>query len=297
MSTSENYNINPASAVVIGKFDGVHKGHQQLLSIAKDICKKENLTPLAYTFPSFGECITDDTQKAHLFKNYGIDNIYVQQLNDEFKNTSPKDFVRILTEDLNAKHVIVGFNFRFGKDRCADAYLMEKLCAETGIKCTIAQPVIFENEPISSTRIREEIKKGNITDANVMLGRNFEIYGKVIHGKKLGRTIDFPTANIDAKYIPLLPDAGVYATTVKQNGNIYPAITNIGSNPTVDHDDKIKVETNIIGFDGNLYDTEIYISFSEKLRNECTFNNIDELKKQLSQDKENSIEIFKRATL
>ena len=216
----------------------------------------------------------------------------MQQLNDEFKNTSPQEFVRILTEDLNAKHVIVGFNFRFGKDRCGDASLMEKLCVESGIRCTVAEPVIFENEPISSTRIRKKIKNGNITDANIMLGRSFEIYGKVIHGKQLGRTIDFPTANINAKHIPLLPDAGVYATMVRQNNMVYPAITNIGINPTVDHDDKMKIETNIIGFDGDLYNEEITVAFLKKLRNERIFNNIDELKKQLSQDKEKSIGIF-----
>lgn len=296
MNILSNRKFNNKSAVVIGKFDGVHKGHQHLLSLAEGICEKENLTPLAYTFSSYGECITDDTQKSQLLALYGMEHIYIQQFNEDFKSTSPEDFFRILKEDLNAEHVIIGFNFRFGKNRCGDAHIMEKLCAESGIKSTVAQPVLFDNDPISSTRIRECIKGGNITAANSMLGRIFEICGRVIHGKQLGRTLDFPTANMASKYIPLLPEVGVYATSVTLDGTTYPAITNIGDNPTVDHDNKIKIETNIIGFDGDLYSKEISVAFMDKLRDECTFENIDELKNQLAKDREKAIEIFNEKT-
>lgn len=294
MNILTNRKFNTKSAVVIGKFDGVHKGHQQLLRIAADICKKENLVSIAYTFSSYGECITNDVQKSRLLAEYGMDNIYIQPFDQDFKNTSPKEFVRILKDDLCAEHVIIGFNFRFGKNRCGDASIMEKLCAESHIRCTVAHPVLFDGEPISSTRIRECIKSGDISSANAMLGRNFDIRGKIIHGKQLGRTIDFPTANMDAENIPLIPDVGVYAAFCNINGKTYPAITNIGLNPTVDHDSKIKAETNIIGFDGDLYGKELTVSFMEKLRNERTFENIDELKNQLTIDKEKAIAIFEK---
>ncbi len=288
----ENRKFSMPSAVVIGKFDGVHKGHQHLLSLALDICKSKNLAPLAYTFPSGEYAITDDDEKNNLLYQNGIENIYCQPFTDEFKATRPEEFVRILKTELSAKHVIVGFNFRFGKDRSGDASQMEQLCKKFGLGITVAKPVLFENEPISSTRIREQIKKGDVKSAYLMTGKFFEITSKVLQGKKLGREIGFPTINMSTENISLLPAVGVYATKVDLDGKTYPAITNIGANPTVDSDNKIKAETHIIGFGGDLYGKQITVKFIEKLRGEIAFKNIDELKKQISADKEETVRVI-----
>lgn len=285
----ENRKFSMPSAVVIGKFDGVHKGHQHLLELALDICKEKNLKSLAYTFPSGRYAITDDNEKNNLLYKCGIENIYCQPFTDEFKATMPEEFVRILKNDLSAKHVIVGFNFRFGKDRAGDASQMERLCKKEGIGITIASPVLFENEPISSTRIREQIKNGDVKSAHLMTGRLFEITSEVMHGKQLGREMGFPTINMSTQNISLLPQVGVYATKVEIDGKAYAAITNIGENPTVDNDSKIKAETHIIGFGGDLYGKTVTVKFIEKLRGERTFDNINELKNQLCADKEKSV--------
>lgn len=281
------------SSVVIGKFDGVHKGHQKLISIAKEISKKENLTLLAFTFDSSGECITDSDEKAHLLKALGVDLFYSQNFSEDFKNTSPEDFIDLLKTKLNAKHIVVGFNFKFGRKRCGDTALMEKLCLEKGIKITVCKPVMFNGEPISSTRIRASLKDGDMESAKNMLGRNFSVRSKVISGKMLGRQMGFPTANMEISHFSLIPKHGVYASFVKLADTTYPAITNIGKNPTVDSDGAIKAETHIIGFNGDLYGKELSIGFLKRLRDEADFENIENLKSQLLSDKKCATEIFK----
>ncbi len=280
------------SAVVIGKFDGVHKGHQRLLNLALDVCKNNGLSPLAYTFSSGKNAITDDSEKHTILYDNGIENIYCQVFTDDFKSTTPEEFVRILKNDLSAKHVIVGFNFRFGKDRAGDAQTMLELCKKEGIGITVAEPVIFEDEPISSTRIREKIKNGDVKSAYLMTGRFFSVTSTVERGKKLGREMGFPTINMNTEKFTLLPENGVYATKVELDGKTYPSVTNIGANPTVDSDSKIKAETHIIGFSGDLYGKTVTVSFIEKLRGERTFESIEELKNQISADKDKTVDIF-----
>lgn len=280
-----------ACAVVIGKFDGVHTGHKRLLDIATSVCERENLIPVAYTFESRGDCIVTEEEKIGILSENGINAVFVQPFTDEFKNTTPEEFVNILINDFNAKHIIIGFNFRFGKGRCGSAEDMVSLCESAGIGVTVAEPVIFDGEPVSSTRIRDSIRKGDIASANTMLGRQFSISGVIVRGKQLGRKMGFPTANIDTAGIAVLPEKGVYATVV----NSSPAITNIGFNPTVDTDEKIKAETYIMGDNIPDYGDIITVNFLEKIRDERTFANIEELKNQLEKDKQKSIEIYEKS--
>lgn len=282
------------SVVVIGKFDGVHKGHQSLMEIAEKIKVEQKLTVVAYTFENSGEYITDDKSKTNLLGKYGADKIYIQPFTDEFKSMSPEAFVKLLKDDFNAKHIVVGFNFRFGKDRSGDACLMEKLCNEMGMGITVAEPVMFESEPVSSTRIRTLIKDGYMDSVNIMMGRPFSVTAKILHGKMLGREMGFPTANMDMGDFSIVPKNAVYATSVEIDGKTYPAITNIGSNPTVDIDNRIKAETHIIGFNGNLYGKSITVEFLKILRGETKFESTEELKKQLSSDKEEAVRIYKK---
>lgn len=280
-----------ACAVVIGKFDGVHTGHKRLLNLTADICKRENLIPVAYTFESRGDCIISESKKIRILSENGIDAVFVQPFTEKFKNTAPEEFVNMLKNDFNARHIIIGFNFRFGKGRCGSAEDMVRLCESAGIGVTVAEPVIYENEPVSSTRIRDAIRNGDIPSANEMLGRMFSISGIVVHGKQLGRKMGFPTANIDTADISVLPENGVYATVV----NSSPAITNIGMNPTVDTDGKVKAETHIMSDTAPDYGEEITVHFLKKIRDEKTFSDIEELKSQLDKDKQTAIEIYEKS--
>lgn len=284
------------TAVVIGKFDGVHKGHQALLDIARRSCAKDSLVPIAFTFSSAGDTsrILADTDKAQILEDNGMSAVYIQPLSEEFKNTSPEEFISFLKSNFSAAHVIVGFNFRFGKNRSGDAQTMVEICKSCGINVTVAEPVMYEGSPISSTRVRSEIIDGNVDKAYEMMGRPFCVTASVIGGKQLGRTIGFPTANLDTDDFSITPANGVYATAVKVQSETYPAITNIGVNPTVDSDGKIKAETYIIDFDGDLYGKEITVEFLERIRREKTFLNIQSLAEQLNADCEKALQIFKK---
>lgn len=295
MTVLENAKFNKKSAVIIGKFDGVHKGHLKLLSIAADICKKDGLTPVVYTFSfeNHQERILSDAQKLQIFENQGIDAVYTQKFTEEFKNTSPEEFVDILKNRFCAEHIIIGFNFRFGKDRGGDPSTMSELCKDANIKLTVAEPVLFDGKPISSTRIKSEIKSGNMANVYAMTGRYFSLTAPVEEGKQLGRKIGFPTANMKVSDLSLLPKHGVYATKVHTQHGTFPGITNIGSNPTVDCDGATKAETHIIGFSDNLYGSKLTIEFLQYLRDEERFANIKHLAAQLEYDTENAVKIFK----
>lgn len=283
-----------STAVVIGKFDGVHKGHQALLDIARESSLRDGLVPIAFAFTSRceQESITKESLKAQLLEDGGMCGVYSQPLSESFKSTTPEEFVDILIRDFNARHIIIGFNFRFGKDRCGNVDTMADICGKAGIKLSVADPVMYEGESISSTRIKSALASGEVTKAADMLGRPYSMTAKVIEGKKLGRTIGFPTANIDTTECSMLPASGVYATAVTAEGTRYPAITNIGVNPTVDDDGDTKAETYILGFEGDLYGRDITIEFLARIRDEKTFEDIEALKKQLALDKEKAAQVF-----
>lgn len=292
----DTLNTKPSigTAVVIGKFDGVHRGHQALLDIAVKSAAGDGLVPIAFTFTSKDDKgnITTESRKVQLLEDGGMGAVFVQPFTDNFKATTPVEFVEILKKDFNARHIIIGFNFRFGKDRCGDADTMAEICKTAGVKLTVAEPVMYEGAPISSTRIKSELFVGKAEKASEMLGRPFAVTARVIDGKKFGRTIGFPTANIDTSHCSILPASGVYATAVTAKGEIFPAITNIGVNPTVDIDGETKAETYIIGFEGDLYGDEITIEFLSRIRDERIFDDIEALKKQLALDKEKAVGAF-----
>lgn len=295
MKISDKSNCTAGSAVVIGKFDGVHKGHQKLFSVAREIAERESLIPTVYTFSSCSGApsITDDEEKIRLFKQNGIKAIHLQQFTPQFKSTSPDEFVQLLKEDFSAKHVIIGFNFRFGKNRSGSAEDMAALCEGAKIKATIVEPVIFGGKPISSTRIRTEAEAGNMENVFAMMGRYFCITARVTKGKQLGRQLGFPTANLNTESISLLPKSGVYATRIHTDGSSFPAITNIGTNPTVDSDNSVKIENHLIGFSGDLYGKTISVEFLQFLRDEEQFVSTRHLTDQLQCDSENAVKIFR----
>ena len=291
---------NPADfpkgvAVAFGAFDGIHIGHQKLIENTVAFAGDNNCKSCIYTFdalPSGAKFINSWEQKLGIFEKLGVDYVFIQKFDDTLKNTSAVDFLNKFVK--NAKYVTVGFNFRFGKGREGNTRILEQFCNESGIAFDIVQPVYLEKEVVSSTKIRGYIEEDNFCTAGKMLGRNFCVNGVVIHGNAVGRTIGFPTANIEVDENRIMPTEGVYATVTEFEGNMYPSVTNYGGKPTFG-DNRVLLETNIFDFDGDLYGKNISVHFLGKIRNIVSFASKEELKTRLERDKQESLKIFKKS--
>lgn len=275
--------------IILGNFDGVHKGHQIILKKSVNKAKEENLKSIVYTFNEYPKNkqtkITTCSEKAYLLNENGIDYLYLEQF-EKVRNYTPKEFVeKVLVDTLNAKEVYCGFNFTFGKEKSGDVSTLEKLLKEKNIKLNVQEPVRDENkEIISSTRVRNYIKEGNFEKVRELLGHNFIILGEVIYGKQLGRVLGFPTANLRFEN-KIYPEFGVYGVKVhiEDDEKIYNGVMNIGRNPTVDIG-VLSVETNIFDFSKDIYGKIILIEVLENIRSEKKFNSVDKLKEQIGND-------------
>ena len=275
--------------VILGNFDGVHVGHQIILKKALNRAKEKKLKTVVYTFSEYPKNqqtkITTSSEKAYLLNEIGIDFLYLENF-EKVRNYSPEEFIeKIIINILNACEVYCGFNFTFGKEKSGNVDILEKLLREKNIKLNIQKPVLDINgEIISSTRIRNYIKKGNFEKSRELLGHNFIILGKVIYGKQLGRVIGFPTANLRFEN-KIYPEFGVYGVKIhiQDDKKVYNGVMNIGRNPTVDVG-VLSVETNIFDFNADIYGKVILIEVLENIRKEKKFNSVDELKNQIGND-------------
>lgn len=276
----------PKTAIALGTFDGLHLGHIEVLN---SICKSD-FTPLALTFdtpPKMADgkrfdLILTPNEKKRLLLEKGVKTVTLDF--SEVKNLSPEEFLLDITKKYNPALISCGFNFRFGKNASGDTELLKRFCSDNSIQCVISNPVLNNDEPISSTRIRDAIASGDMTLANKMLGRNFGFTAEVIHGDKRGRTIGFPTINQKYPEQLVTPRFGVYAGYVKVDDKIYRSVTNIGKRPTFEIDYIIS-ETYIFDFDFDVYGKEVTLYLSSFLRDEVKFSGIDELKNTIIADK------------
>lgn len=302
-----NRKVDFDTVVCLGNFDGIHVGHQKIISKLKEAAKSRGLTSVMLTFKFHPEnylnnanivkLITSEEIKFELLSDLGIDLLYLHEFDDKTKNLAPEEFViNILVKKLNAKVLVAGFNYRFGKDRAGDVDLLIKLGNEFGIEVIIIPPVMFDNKIVSSTVIREYLKKGEIEKVNKLLDRKYAIYGRIVEGKKRGRELGFPTANIvpipEIKY----PEKGVYATKTYFDDKYDISVTNIGINPTLGGN-SVVIETHIIDHLVELYNKYIKIEFYQKIRDEKSFKNIVGLRKQIHKDIEYTINYFKGGSL
>ena len=282
------------SAVTIGKFDGIHKGHTVLIEKAVDLAKKENLKSIVFTFKNnpisyfsnilTREIITED-EKMDKLKSLGVDVVIDIPFNKEMANISAENFVKeILVDKLGVKKLIIGHDFAFAKNREGTPAVLEILGKKYGFTVDIIGAVTINNIRVSSTYVKDLIYAGRVEEIKSYLGRNYFIEGQVIHAKQLGRTIGFPTANLQVKGSKVIPKKGVYYTNVEVNGKIFKGITSIGNNPTVNGID-LTIETYILDFNNDIYDKEINVYFIDRIRDEVKFNNIEELITQLKKDK------------
>lgn len=284
--------------VALGTFDGLHTGHKKVL--LSDTTEYDERIVLMFTeHPqktlsgvSPAELITP-SKRNELLKSWG----YTPEFLDfsEISNLSPEEFVdEILVGKLNATALCCGFNYRFGKAAKGDVALLKQFCAEREIKLTVCDEVDFEGTPVSSTRIRDSIKNGDIIKANKMLGRYFSYDFQVVHGDARGRILGSPTINQFFSENFAVAEYGVYASFTIINGKKYISVTNIGIRPTIEGVSEKRSETNIVGFDGDLYEQNVEVFLVEKLRGEMAFNSLDELSARISADREKATEIIKK---
>lgn len=281
------------TAVALGNFDGVHRGHCDLiLGMIKD-ANESNLKSSLLVFDNHtktvltGEApktITSTEQKFQIFEDLGVQLIYRMKFDREIMKLHPEEFVKdILIDKLNVKSVVVGFDYRFGHKASGNAELLKELGEKYNFNVIIVEPIYIDNELVSSTRIRNLLQEGNIIEANKLLGRNYSIRGKVVGGKKLGNTLGFPTANIEPIENFVIPKHGVYNTNTLVNNKSYLSATSVGKNPTF-KDDGLKIESHIIDFNEDIYGETIDLEFIQYLREEMKFQNLDELKKKVQED-------------
>lgn len=282
--------------VALGTFDGLHIGHKAVITAEKTEYQRQivlmfNEHPLVrLKGENPGELITQEKAKT-ILDAWGVSPEYIDF--SEICDLSPETFVdEILIKRYNAKSLACGFNYRFGKNASANAEELMRLCAEREIKITVVDAINFENEPVSSSRIRKAIANGDMKAVKGMLGRYFSYDFPVAHGDERGRKLGLPTINQFFTDDFAVPEYGVYASFTKVNGEVYPSVTNIGIRPTIGNSEK-RSETNIIGFDGDIYGQCPEVFLVEKIRNEMKFSSLDELKQQISKDREYALNILK----
>ena len=288
------------TAVTMGIFDGVHRGHQAVINTACEF-KKQGLDVVLFTFKTdtvttkgrgFIEMLLSDDLKKERFDKLGVDYIYSPAF-DEMKNMTSAQFVeQVLYKKLNADVVVCGEDFRFGKGAKGDAEKLKLLCEKYHIKTVIVKQAKYEGRKISSSDIRDCIRCGEIKRANEMLGYNYYYKLPVLHGNKIGRTLDFPTINQEITNGYILPLFGVYITRTNIDGKWHNSISNIGVKPTFEERSAPLIETNILDFEGDIYGQVVEVELICFLRPERKFESVDELKRQVKSDINKTREFF-----
>lgn len=292
----KNYTEKTPKVLSLGMFDGVHLGHISIINQLKRIAAEKKFETALLTFWPHPRKVfnpNDDLkllntleEKLNLLEKAGVDILFIKEFDEEFRNLTGEEFIRqILLEKLNVKHIIIGHDHVFGKNKSGNFELLQKLSSELGYE--VEQLEALKNEDdfnISSTKIRNCLLKGNILGANEMLGYHYSISGKVIDGKKLGRTIGYPTANLEIDELKLLPKKGAYIVEVYVKDKFYKGMLSIGNNPTV-NGEKLTVEVNILDFNQDIYGEEITLKFRDFLHEQIKFDGLEKLIERLDEDK------------
>ena len=308
IKSAADYDQIKESIVTIGTFDGVHLGHQKIINKLIGIANEERLQALVLTFfPHPRTIVQEDAsiklintidEKAGLMKSYGVDHLVVKEFTKEFSRLTALEYVRdVLVNKLHVKHIIVGYDHHFGRNRTANINDLKEYGAFYGFKVTEIDAHEVGDVAVSSTKIRAALTKGDIITANHFLGYNFMLTGLVVKGQGLGKTIQFPTANlkIEESY-KLIPKKGVYLVQSVIDAQLVYGMMNIGTNPTVSYADKISVEVFFFDFDQSIYGQVLIIQLLDRIRDEIKFPKIEDLKLQLESDSQKAINRIKLLT-
>lgn len=298
----EAYKSKLHTAITLGKFDGIHLGHGELLAELKRQ-KEKGMSTLIFTFSKSPQGYLNQTEEVSIFSKEEkmdyfnqipwIDNYYEVQVTKEFLNLEPEDFVKkYLVDKFRVKHIIVGEDFRFGHNKKGDVSLLEKLGEQYHYTVTSMKKIKKQKVEISSTEIRRILEQGEMVKANEILGHPFYLMGMVLHGRKLATELGFPTANVEYPKEKIQIPFGVYVTQIEVEGESFQGITNVGTKPTITEEKKVLAESYLLDFKGEIYGKQIKIYFYEFLRPELKFETIEHLKIQMQQD----VEIAKART-
>lgn len=298
----ENYNCPNHTAITLGKFDGLHRGHQKLIEQVKKYAD-EQIKSVVFSFdmmPFFEKqgkqkhiLMTREEKCLRLEKqvDYLIECPFVEQIHTMEAETFIE---KILMKKFHAKYVVVGTDFRFGYQKKGDIYLLEKYQQEYGYKLIVIEKEMYEEREISSTFIKEEVREGNMEKVRKLLGYPYTITGTVEHGEQLGRKLGFPTMNVIPVKEKLLVPNGVYVSSVVLDGKEYKGISNVGCKPTVSDKEEKLVETFLFDYVGNAYGKEIQIRLYKFVRAERKFSSIEKLKEQMCLDIKEGEGFFKK---
>ncbi|MDE1191278.1 MAG: bifunctional riboflavin kinase/FAD synthetase [Arachidicoccus sp.] len=291
------------AVITIGTFDGVHRGHQKIIKQLKEEADVVNGESIIITFDPHPRKIVQQeplfllntlSEKLHLLEECGMDNVIVVPFDKKFSSQTAEEYVKdFLVEKIHPHIIIIGYDHRFGKGRTGDYHTLEKYGAQLGFTVKEISEEVLNEISISSTRIRNALLSGDIKSANEFLGYSYFLEGEVVEGKKIGRTIGYPTANIFVDDPDkLIPAIGVYAVKVQIENRTYNGMLGISLRPTIEESTKVSVEVNIFHFHENIYGKIIRIKFIAWLRAEEKFTNLEYLQHALSQDAINAKKIL-----
>ncbi|MGC1392050.1 MAG: bifunctional riboflavin kinase/FAD synthetase [Bacteroidales bacterium] len=301
----ENLNLI-APVATLGIFDGVHRGHMALLDCLISRAKEARGESVVITFSPHPRIVLEQNnvdlsflttmeEKKRLLENAKVDHLIIIEFTNRFSRIPACDFVKdILVDKIGTKHLIIGYNHHFGRRGEGNFNTITQCSKELDFIVEQVQGYQTEEGAISSSSIREALLKGKLDEANKWLGYFYSVSGTVIEGKKIGRTIGFPTANIKPDfYYKLIPGNGVYAVEVMINDNVYPGMLNIGTNPTVNADTRFRsIEVHILNFEKEIYGRKITIIFRKRLRDEKKFDNLKQLTEQMVKDKQETLHLL-----
>jgi riboflavin kinase/FMN adenylyltransferase len=303
-TSTTHFSPSTKTIITIGTFDGVHIGHKKILQKVVAEAKKNNLTSAVLTFFPHPRFILNQNsdlkllntieEKKALLNSTELDALLIHPFDQEFANLSPEQFVKkILVDQLKISKIIIGYDHRFGKNRSADINDLIQFGTKYNFEVEQISAQELNEIAISSTKIRTALNEGNINLANNYLGYPYSFSGKVIKGKQIGRTIGFPTANIEIQEpLKLLPKNGVYIVKCLVKNQEVNGIMNIGNRPTVNGTSQ-SIEVHLLNFDEDIYGLEITVKMIDFIRNEQKFENLDQLKSQIQKDKIQAVNFIK----
>ena len=292
--------ITEDTAITVGKFDGLHKGHelltqkilQQEKSGLKSLVLTFDVSPRIHLKKDTEKQLITNEERAELLQKECISYLAQCPFQDEVMPLEPEAFIALLVENYHMKYMVCGTDFHFGKKGKGDVDLLRDLAVKYGFTLEVVEKLKQENRDISSTFVREEIAAGNIAKGNELLGYSYFIWGKVVHGNHLGSKIGIPTVNLIPPKDKLLPQNGVYITEVEVDNRRYYGVTNVGVKPTIEGVRQIGVETHILDFNQDVYGESVRVTFLERIREEMQFASIDALREQMQRDKDVAIAYF-----
>ncbi|MGI5877051.1 MAG: bifunctional riboflavin kinase/FAD synthetase [Christensenellales bacterium] len=283
--------------MTIGNFDGIHIGHRALLDRVGEIARQSKSIPAVVTFanhslelidpPRAPRLLMDAGDKMAVMADAGAAHMIVLPFDTALASMEPDAFIGLLLESICVMHIVVGFDFRFGRGGAGEGTTLARIGAARGFGVTVMPPVLYEDKPVSSSRIRSALLAGDCASAAAMLGRPYALRGTVVSGHGIGRKLGYPTANIRYPDGLLVPRSGVYAAKVQARGRWYAAMVNIGTRPTArECGGEISIEAHLLHYEGSLYGEKVCLMLLERIRDERPFESWDALRKQLDDDRE-----------